>query len=209
MAEEWLNLSDSAVMRLGFRVRAHRRVRLILMMEQAASDPSATLSTTGRRRSQPRLTRKLKITMVQAEAQHRDHAIIEPVFSDVADGPLAHMPSGDSSANAAWITLAAITQNLLRAAGPGLLVLRQGPRRHRPRGSDQGAWPPAPAVAASPCTHLSTGTPKRPAWPCTPPPGHPPPLRPDQPRHNRALRPAAAATPAPPEQTIMDRPHER
>jgi hypothetical protein len=55
--------------------------------------------------------------MLQAEACHRDHAIIEPVFSDLADGPLAHMPSGDFSANAAWATLAAITQNLLRAAG--------------------------------------------------------------------------------------------
>jgi len=33
--------------------------------DKAASVPSATLSTTGRRRSQPRLTRKLKITSVQ------------------------------------------------------------------------------------------------------------------------------------------------
>ena len=32
---------------------------------QVASDPSLTLSTTGRRRSQPRLTRRLKITDVQ------------------------------------------------------------------------------------------------------------------------------------------------
>ena len=58
-----------------------------------------------------------RFSMLQAEACHRDHAIIEPVFSDLAGGPLAHMPSGDFSANAAWVTLAAITQNLLRAAG--------------------------------------------------------------------------------------------
>ena len=43
--------------------------------------------------------------MLQAEAHHRDHAIVEPVFSDLADGPLAHMPSGDFNANAAWVTL--------------------------------------------------------------------------------------------------------
>jgi len=55
--------------------------------------------------------------MLQAEARHRDHAIIDPVFSDLADGPVAHMPSGDFNANAAWATLAAITQNLLRT-GP-------------------------------------------------------------------------------------------
>ena len=31
--------------------------------------------------------------LVQAEGQHRDHAIVEQVFADVTSGPLAHMPS--------------------------------------------------------------------------------------------------------------------
>jgi hypothetical protein len=56
-------------------------------------------------------------TMLRAEAQHRDHAIVEQVFADVTDGPLAHLPSGDFAANAAWLTCAAIAHNLLRAAG--------------------------------------------------------------------------------------------
>ncbi len=55
--------------------------------------------------------------MTQAEAHHRDHAIIEQVFADWNDGPLAHLPSGHFPANAAWLTLAAITANLTRAAG--------------------------------------------------------------------------------------------
>jgi hypothetical protein len=55
--------------------------------------------------------------LVQAEAQHRDHAIIEQVNADLIDGPLAHLPSGSFTANAAWLTLAAITHNLLRATG--------------------------------------------------------------------------------------------
>jgi hypothetical protein len=55
--------------------------------------------------------------MLQAEAQHRDHAIIEQVFADLTDGPLAHLPSGHFPANAAWLTLAAVTANLTRAAG--------------------------------------------------------------------------------------------
>ncbi|MEV7969276.1 hypothetical protein AB0O34_25300 [Sphaerisporangium sp. NPDC088356] len=55
--------------------------------------------------------------LVQAEQQHRDHAIVEQVFADLACGPLAHLPSGDFAANAAWVTCAAITQNLLRATG--------------------------------------------------------------------------------------------
>jgi Transposase DDE domain group 1 len=54
---------------------------------------------------------------LQAEAQHRDHAIIEQVLADWASGPLAHLPSGSFPANAAWLTLAAISHNLLRAAG--------------------------------------------------------------------------------------------
>ena len=55
--------------------------------------------------------------MIQAEAQHRDHAIIEQVFADCSDGPLAHLPSGHFPANAAWLTCAAICHNLTRAAG--------------------------------------------------------------------------------------------
>ena len=53
---------------------------------------------------------------LQAEDQHRDHAIIEQVFADCYDGPLAHLPSGKFAANAAWLTCAAIAHNLLRAA---------------------------------------------------------------------------------------------
>jgi len=54
---------------------------------------------------------------LQAEAQHRDHAIIEQVLADWTSGPLAHLPSGSFPANAAWLALAAISHNLLRAAG--------------------------------------------------------------------------------------------
>jgi hypothetical protein len=57
------------------------------------------------------------VELVQAEEQHRDHAIVEQVFADWNDGPLAHLPSGFFPANAAWLTCAAITHNLLRAAG--------------------------------------------------------------------------------------------
>jgi len=55
--------------------------------------------------------------LVQAEGQHRDHAVVEQVFADVTSGPLAHMPSGVFAANAAWLAIAAMAHNLLRAAG--------------------------------------------------------------------------------------------
>jgi Transposase DDE domain group 1 len=56
-------------------------------------------------------------TLVQAEEQHRDHAVIEQLLADLTAGPLAHMPSGSFTANAAWLALAGIAHNLLRAAG--------------------------------------------------------------------------------------------
>ena len=56
-------------------------------------------------------------TLLQAEEQHRDHAIVEQLFADWTGGPLAHLPSGSFPANAAWVVLAAIAHNLLRATG--------------------------------------------------------------------------------------------
>ena len=52
-----------------------------------------------------------------ADITHRQHAICETVWSDLIDGPWAHQPSGRFPANTAWCVLAAITHNLLRAAG--------------------------------------------------------------------------------------------
>jgi hypothetical protein len=56
-------------------------------------------------------------TVLQAEEQHRDHAQAGQVLADWIDGPLAHLPSASFPANAAWLALAAISHNLLRAAG--------------------------------------------------------------------------------------------
>jgi hypothetical protein len=54
---------------------------------------------------------------VAAEGEHRDHAIVEQVFADLCDGPLAHLPSGKFNANAAWLSIAAMAQNLLLPRG--------------------------------------------------------------------------------------------
>jgi hypothetical protein len=55
--------------------------------------------------------------MLHAEATHRDHAIVEQVIAELKNGPLAHLPSGVFTANAAWLACAAIAHNLTRAAG--------------------------------------------------------------------------------------------
>jgi hypothetical protein len=65
-----------------------------------------------------------------ADITHRQHAIIETVFADLIDGPLAHIPSGRFGANSAWVLCAAIAHNLLRAAG-----VLAGNQHTRARGS--------------------------------------------------------------------------
>ncbi len=57
------------------------------------------------------------LTVLQAEACHRGHAIVEQVIADLKNGPLAHLPSGSFPANSAWLVCAAIAFNLTRAAG--------------------------------------------------------------------------------------------
>jgi hypothetical protein len=57
------------------------------------------------------------LPMLQAEAAHRGHAIVEQVIADLKNSALAHLPSGLFTANAAWLVLAAIAFNLTRAAG--------------------------------------------------------------------------------------------
>ncbi len=54
--------------------------------------------------------------MLAAEATHRDHAIVEQVIAELKNGPLAHLPSGVFTANAAWLVCAAMAHNLTRAA---------------------------------------------------------------------------------------------
>ena len=54
---------------------------------------------------------------VAADKTHRGHAIIEQVHADLKDSALAHLPSGEFNANAAWLVLAVMAFNLTRATG--------------------------------------------------------------------------------------------
>lgn len=57
------------------------------------------------------------MSMLDAEAAHRDHAIIEQVIADLKNSALAHLPSGHFGANAAWLAAATMAYNLTQAAG--------------------------------------------------------------------------------------------
>ena len=146
-----------------------------------------------------------------ADIPHRQHAIIETVFADLIDGPLAHLPSGRFGANSAWILCAAIAHNLLRAAG--VLAADQ---HTRARGSTlRRRIINVPARLARPqrrpILHLPTHWPwSKPGLPCgtTPSdtahhnrrsPDHPP-NRPDPSTQEKLDRPAATPRPHPNDQ---------
>ena len=57
------------------------------------------------------------LSTVDADVTHRQHAVVETVFADLIDGPLAHLPSGRFAANAAWLVCAGMSHNLMRASG--------------------------------------------------------------------------------------------
>jgi hypothetical protein len=93
--------------------------------------------------------------MLAAEATHRDHAIVEQVIAELKNGPLAHLPSGIFTANAAWLVCAAISHNPHPRCGcAGRRPPQSHPQRHHPRPADchSGAagalrTPPGPAPA--------------------------------------------------------------
>jgi len=54
-------------------------------------------------------------TAVFLDADHRHHAVVELAIRDLKEGAgMAHCPSGDFNANAAWAVLATIAHNMIR-----------------------------------------------------------------------------------------------
>jgi hypothetical protein len=100
--------------RKGQAITARLIVRRVRDLNRNAANGQGELFTAWRYHA---LFTDSPFTMLQAEDQHRGHAQAEQVFADWSDGPLAHLPSGSFPANAAWVALAAISCNLLRAAG--------------------------------------------------------------------------------------------
>ena len=102
--------------------------------------------------------------MIDADAHHRDHAIVEQVIAELKNGPLAHLPSGKYAANAAWLAHAVIAFNLARAAGAAA-----SPRHARARWATIGTHliniPARIASSARRLTlHLPTDWPWASAW---------------------------------------------
>jgi hypothetical protein len=109
-------ISDAEVAEIGYTAFASTTdavtARLIVRRVKDARYPDALFPVW---RYHPFFTDSTE-PVADADITHRRHAIIETVFADLIDGPLAHMPSGRFGANSAWILCAAIAHNLLRAA---------------------------------------------------------------------------------------------
>ena len=61
------------------------------------------------------ITNRTDLDTLAADAYHRQHATVELAIRDVkASTGLAHLPSGNFAANAAWLTCAALAHNLYR-----------------------------------------------------------------------------------------------
>jgi hypothetical protein len=124
--------------RKGQAVTARLIVRHVRDLNRQAAGGQGELFTAWRYHA---LFTNSPFTMLQAGEHHRGHGQAEQVFADWTDGPLAHLPSGSFRANAAWLALAAISCNLLRAAG---------------------SWPASPTrkPAAPPCAATSSTSPR-------------------------------------------------
>lgn len=117
-------ISDAQVAEVPFTAFTGRRrcehvtcrlvVRRVKRLQPLASDGSeqGELFTTYRHHA---FITNSTLGMIQADQRHRDHAIIEQVIAELKDGPLAHLPSGKYTANAAWVACAAIAFNIARA----------------------------------------------------------------------------------------------
>lgn len=55
--------------------------------------------------------------VLDIEADHRRHAVVEQRIAELKSAGLAHLPSGNFMANAAWLALAVMAHNLGRALG--------------------------------------------------------------------------------------------
>ncbi|SNR80225.1 transposase, partial [Blastococcus mobilis] len=57
------------------------------------------------------------LPLVEVEADHRRHAVVEQSIAELKSAGLAHLPSGRFMANAAWLALTVLAHNLGRAVG--------------------------------------------------------------------------------------------
>jgi hypothetical protein len=119
-------VSDAEVAEIDFvafssKPKAHRVgcrlvVRRVRRLQPRASDGTVQGELFAAHRHHAFITNSA-LSTVAADERHRDHAIVEQVIAELKGGPLAHLPSGRYTANAAWLAHAVMAFNLARAIG--------------------------------------------------------------------------------------------
>jgi hypothetical protein len=141
--------------------------------------------------------------VLEVEAEHRRHAVVEQRIAELKSAGLAHLPSGRFMANAAWLALAVMAHNLGRAvgrlAGPDL---EKGHHEHPTTANLHRPGTPRaqrPTTTSTTTSRLAVGSRPRPGSPENP--GHPDALltrnhRPDDQDLGEAGRQAGSNRPA-------------
>jgi hypothetical protein len=121
-AGEWI--SDAEIAEVPYTAfaskRAHRTDGQLLVRRVRRLNPKAAAQGQGELFATHRyhaVFTDSPFPLVQAESDHRGHAIVEQVFADLIDGAWAHLPSSAFHANAAWVQLAVTAHALTRALG--------------------------------------------------------------------------------------------
>ena len=97
--------------------------------------------------------------MLTAETTHRDHAIVEQMFSDLKAGPLAHMPGHlPQTAHGPFWPRSRSTSPAPPEPSPRSSMPRRSPRRSAPNSSPSPPGSPdPPASSASTCPRTGLG----------------------------------------------------
>ena len=109
--------------------RKQRRLRIVVRRSRLTDAAQAALWPDWRYHAFA--TNRSDLTTVAADAYHRAHATVELAIRDLkASTGLAHLPSGNFNANAAWLACAAVAHNcyrwltrLARTRPPGRLTV--------------------------------------------------------------------------------------
>lgn len=90
-------------------------VRRVKRLQPVACDGSAQGELFAAYRHHAFITNS-DLSAIEADQRHRDHAVVEQVIAELKANALAHLPSGQYAANAAWVACAVIAFNTARAA---------------------------------------------------------------------------------------------
>jgi hypothetical protein len=117
-------VSDAEVAEIGFTAFTGRRkhehvtcrliVRRVKRLQPLACDGTEQGELFATYRHHAFITNS-DFSTIEADERHRDHAIVEQVIAELKDNALAHLPSGNYTANAAWVAHAVTAFNLARA----------------------------------------------------------------------------------------------